>query len=49
MLVASVCIEMSKKDFNDDVYKSNYEMFSSSGIDKNTYDIWLSSKVVKKK
>jgi hypothetical protein len=49
MLVASVCIEMSKKDFNDDIYKANYEMFSSSGIDKNTYDIWLSSRVVKKK
>jgi len=49
MLVASVCIEMSKKDFDDTVYKENYEMFSSSGIDKKTYDIWLSSRVVKKK
>ena len=49
VLVASVCIEMSKKDFDDSIYKENYEMFSSSGIDKKTYDIWLTSRVVKKK
>tara|TARA_B110000116_G_C16618680_1_gene482762 strand:- start:159 stop:722 length:564 start_codon:yes stop_codon:yes gene_type:complete len=49
MLVVSVCIEMSKKDFNDDLYKENYEMFSSSGIDSETYKIWLSSTVKKKK
>tara|TARA_B110000240_G_scaffold184016_1_gene218251 strand:+ start:203 stop:766 length:564 start_codon:yes stop_codon:yes gene_type:complete len=47
-LVASVCIEMSKKDFDDSVYKENYEMFSKSGIDKATYDIWMTSRVVKK-
>ena len=49
MLIVSVCVEMSKKDFNDDFYKENYEMFSSSGIDSDTYKIWLSSTVKKKK
>jgi len=48
-VVATVCIQMSKKEYADNVYRDNKEMFSYAEIDYNTFSIILSGSVVDKK
>jgi len=45
-VVATVCIQMSKKDFADNMYRDNKEMFSSAKIDYNTLSIILEGRLV---
>ena len=44
-VVATVCIQMSKKEYADNVYKENKEMLSSASIDYDTFSIILSGSV----
>jgi len=48
-VVANVCIEMSKKDYADNVYRENKEMFSNADIDYETFSIILSGSVQDRK
>ena len=48
-VVANVCIEMSKKNYADNVYRENKEMFSNADIDYETFSIILSGRVQDKK
>ena len=48
-VVAVVCIQMSKKEYADNVYRDNKEMFANAEIDYNTFSIILSGSVVDKK
>ena len=48
-VVVTVCIKMSKKDYADNVYRDNKEMFSNAKIDYKTFSIALSGSVVDKK
>jgi len=45
-VVTTVCIKMSKKEFADNIYRDNKEMFSNAKIDYNTFSIILSGSVV---
>ena len=47
-VVATVCIQMSKKEFADNVYRQNKEMFSTANIDYDSFSIILSGSVVDK-
>jgi len=47
-VVATVCIQMSKKEFADNIYRDNKKMFSNAKIDNNTFSIILSGSVVDK-
>ena len=47
-IVSTVCIELSKKDLNDELYRKNKEMFSQAKIDYETFNIRLSAKIVDK-
>jgi len=44
-VVATVCIQMSKKEYADNVYRQNKEMLSSANIDYDTFSIILSGSV----
>lgn len=48
-VVATVCIQMSKKEYADNVYRENKEMFSSAEIDYETFSVILSGRVQDKK
>ena len=48
-VVATVCIQMSKKEYADNIYRDNKEMFSNAKIDYNTFSIILSGSVVDEK
>tara|TARA_B100001758_G_C18335250_1_gene571196 strand:+ start:37 stop:657 length:621 start_codon:yes stop_codon:yes gene_type:complete len=48
-VVANVCVQMSKKEYADNVYRENKEMFSNAQIDYETYSIILSGRVQDKK
>ena len=41
----TVCIKMSKKEYADNIYRKNKEMFSKADIDYNTFSIMLSGSV----
>jgi hypothetical protein len=43
-----ICLEIKKKDFNDQVYKDNHDFFANAGIDYETFTIKLSGRVVEK-
>ena len=47
-IIAESCIEIERKQFNDQFYKDNYEMFSTVGLDKSTFDFTLRGTVKKK-
>lgn len=47
-IVATSCIEIERKNFNDTFYKEQYEMFSSAKIDPETFKMQLKANLKKK-
>ena len=47
-VVVKVCIEMSKKEYLENTYRDNKEMFSNASIDFETMEVILSGSVVDK-
>ena len=43
-----ICLRIKKEDFNNKLYKDNYEFFANAGIDYENFKVKLSGKVVKK-
>jgi len=44
-VVVNVCIQMSKEEYADNIYRQNKEMFSQAKIDYKTFSIMLSATV----
>ena len=44
-VVATVCVELLKKNLNDELYRANKELFSQANIDYDTFSIRLSAQL----
>tara|TARA_B100000579_G_C22663024_1_gene771862 strand:- start:232 stop:792 length:561 start_codon:yes stop_codon:yes gene_type:complete len=44
-VISTTCIEISKKDLNDELYRANKELFSQAEIDYETFNIRLSAQL----
>ena len=47
-VIATTCIEISKKELNDELYRANKELFSQADIDYETFTIRLSAQLKNK-